>query len=75
MTTGDEDLLEGRLTALESAFARLEAEGQDLSDMVAEQWKVLDELRHEMTGIKGRLATLEDALKKASEPDPTPPHY
>ena len=75
MTAGDKDLLEGRLTALESAFARLEAEGHDLSDMVAEQWKVLEELRHKMTRIKDRLATLEDSLENASEPDPTPPHY
>lgn len=75
MTAGDKDLLEGRLTALESAFARREAEGQDLSDMVAEQWKVLEELRHKMTRIKDRLATLEDPLENASEPDPTPPHY
>ncbi|MED5395861.1 MAG: Protein SlyX [Alphaproteobacteria bacterium MarineAlpha3_Bin4] len=75
MTAGDKDLLEGRLTALESAFARREAEGQDLSDMVAEQWKVLEELRHKMTRIKDRLATLEDSLENASEPDPTPPHY
>ena len=75
MTAGDKDLLEGRLTALESALARREAEGQDLSDMVAEQWKVLEELRHKMTRIKDRLATLEDSLENASEPDPTPPHY
>ena len=75
MTAGDKDLLEGRLTALESAFARREAEGHDLSDMVAEQWKVLEELRHKMTRIKDRLATLEDSLENASEPDPTPPHY
>ena len=75
MTAGDKDLLEGRLTALESAFARREAEGQDLSDMVAEQWKVLEELRHKITRIKDRLATLEDSLENASEPDPTPPHY
>ena len=75
MTAGDKDLLEGRLTALESVFARREAEGQDLSDMVAEQWKVLEELRHKMTRIKDRLATLEDSLENASEPDPTPPHY
>ena len=75
MTAGDKDLLEGRLTALESAFARREAEGQDLSDMVAEQWKVLEELRHKMTRIKDRLATLEDSLENASEPDPAPPHY
>ena len=75
MTAGDKDLLEGRLTALESAFARREAEGQDLSDMVAEQWKVLEELRHKMTRIKDRMATLEDSLENASEPDPTPPHY
>ena len=75
MTAGDKDLLEGRLTALESAFARREAEGQDLSDMVAEQWKVLEELRHKMTRIIDRLATLENSLKNTSEPDPTPPHY
>ena len=75
MTAGDKDLLEGRLTALESAFARREAEGQDLSDMVTEQWKVLEELRHKMTRIKDRLATLEDSLENANEPDPTPPHY
>ena len=56
-------------------FARREAEGQDLSDMVAEQWKVLEELRHKMTRIKNRLAALEDSLENASEPDPTPPHY
>ena len=56
-------------------FARREAEGQDLSDMVAEQWKVLEELRHKMTRIKDRLATLEDSLENASEPDPTQPHY
>ena len=75
MTASDKDFLEGRLTALESAFATREAEGQDLSDMVAEQWKVLEELRHKMTRIKDRMATLEDSLENASEPDPTPPHY
>ena len=75
MTAGDKDLLEGRLTALESAFARREAEGQDLSEMVAEQWKVLEELRHKMARNKDRLATLVVSLENASEPDPTPPHY
>jgi len=75
MTEGDEDLLETRLTELESALARHEVESQDLSDMIAKQWNVLEELQHETTRIKDRLATVENALEKASEPDPTPPHY
>lgn len=75
MTEGDEDLLETRLTELESALARHEVESQDLSDMIAKQWNVLEKLQHETTRIKDRLATVENALEKASEPDPTPPHY
>ena len=75
MTEGDEDLLETRLTELESALARHQVESQDLSDMIAKQWNVLEKLQHETTRIKDRLATLENALEKASEPDPTPPHY
>ena len=75
MTEGHEYVLETRLTELESALARHEAESQDLSDMITKQWNVLEKLQHETTSIKDRLAMVEIALEKASEPDPTPPHY
>ena len=36
--------------------------------MVAEQWKVHEELRHQMTDVKDRMATMEETFDKAIKP-------
>jgi len=70
--SGDED----RHVSLESALAGMEAASHDLSDMVAEQWKVIDALKGELKRLAERVARLEDD-REAGETDEEapPPHY
>lgn len=67
---------EDRLTDLENAAAGMEAAHQDLSDMVAEQWKVIDALRSELKQLRDRVALLEeDGEAGEADEEAPPPHY
>ncbi len=70
--TGPED----RLKDLETVLAGMEAAQQDLSDMVAEQWGVIDALRQEVTRLRNRVAVLEEDREVGeTEEEAPPPHY
>ncbi|CCQ74392.1 SlyX family protein [Magnetospira sp. QH-2] len=65
-----------RLVELEMRLVEQERLTQDLSDMVAEQWKVIDALRLVTDRLKDRVIAAEDRLDVSAPPahDP-PPHY
>ena len=69
------DPLEARVTDLEILLAEQERLTQDLSDVIAGQWKVIDGLTRDLEQIKGRLDATEDRLETIAPPDPPPPHY
>ena len=67
--------LEARLTDLEMLLAEQERLTQDLSDVIAGQWKAIDALTHDLEHLKGRLVVTEDQLESNTPPEPPPPHY
>ncbi|MFA6266828.1 MAG: SlyX family protein [Pseudolabrys sp.] len=65
--------LNARLDTLEIGRAHQERAVEDLSEAVATQWKVIEQLRREI----GRLAeqVREAAVAGPGEAEPPPPHY
>ena len=51
---------DSRVVALEEALAHAAAELQDVSDMVARQWAVIDRLTRDLERLGRRLAVLEE---------------
>jgi SlyX protein len=51
---------DARIVRLEEALAHAEASLQDVSDMVARQWDVVDRLTREMERLRARLAAMEE---------------
>lgn len=66
--------LEERVTALEAALAHQEAAVQDLSDMITQQWAIIDLLKRDNARLKEAVATL-DSRTGSPEDEPPPPHY
>jgi SlyX protein len=65
-----------RIAELESHIAHQEATIRDLSDTVAGQWKVVDELVVKVERLKERLLALEEEVKSPPlKGDVPPPHY
>jgi len=68
--------MERRIDDLESHLAHQEKTIQDLSDITAEQWEVIDILKHRVDTLKERLLNLEEGSRSAAGPgDPPPPHF
>ncbi len=66
---------EQRIVGLERAAADHESQLQDLSDMVAEQWRTIERLEAEMKRLHDRLSKLEDEAAGAGGKETPPPHY
>lgn len=65
--------LEERVTALETHIAHSEATIQDLSDMIARQWQIIDRLTLDLGNLKDYLRQIDTA--KSPQDDKPPPHY
>lgn len=66
---------EARLQVLEEKLAHREAEINDLSDMVSQQWKRIEALEREIERTKDRIISLEDEVGDGVEANVKPPHW
>jgi len=64
-----------RLTELESSLAHHERMAEDLSEMLAEQARAVDELSQRLRRLTDRVAALEAGGSGAPPDDQPPPHY
>lgn len=65
--------MEDRLTTIEIRLAHFERATEDLSDIVLEQGRSIDQLRLEVQHLQEKLAAL--AWDKTPSDDRPPPHY
>lgn len=63
-----------RITRLEETVAYQAKIIEELSDQLAEQWKVVDQTRAKLEWLTVRFATLEEMAGEAP-PITRPPHY
>ncbi len=64
-----------RLTELESRLAHHERNADEISEVLAEQARLLDELSQRLTRLTDRVAALEAGNAGAPPDDRPPPHY
>jgi SlyX protein len=69
-----ENRQEDRITALEEMVAHQAKAIDELSDQLAEQWKVVDRMKRALEMLGQRLIGLEDRSTEAA-PVSKPPHY
>jgi SlyX protein len=67
--------MEARIVELERHIAQQERTIQELSDVLAGQWKTLDLYRREIDMLKDRLGAAEGVISEFGPPEPPPPHY
>jgi SlyX protein len=65
---------ETRLVRLEELAAHQAKMIEELSDQIAEQWKVIEQTRAKLDRLTERFLTLEEATHEAT-PITKPPHY
>ncbi|HUH48292.1 MAG TPA: SlyX family protein [Mycoplana sp.] len=63
-----------RIAALEEYVAHQDRAIEELSDQLAEQWKVVEQLRTKLDQLTERFLTLEEGALEAP-PITRPPHY
>ena len=66
---------ETRLTELESRLAHHERNADEISEVVAEQARLIDELSQRLRRLTDRVAVLETGGAGAPRDDQPPPHY
>jgi uncharacterized coiled-coil protein SlyX len=59
--------------ALEIKISNIEKTLDELSDMVAQQWKMIDGQRQIISSLESQLEGKQD--KEGIDSDPPPPHY
>ncbi len=69
--------LKNRLNELEIKIAHQEQQINDLSDMVSEQWTMIERLGGQLTKTNSRIESLENnpQIEQSSLLDEKPPHY
>ncbi|RED53339.1 SlyX family protein [Aestuariispira insulae] len=65
---------EDRLNTLEIHVAELERTVADMSDMISDQWKVIDALKGRVKLLTQQMEDAEFSQRK-NLPEPPPPHY
>lgn len=65
---------ESRIIALESTIAEMEIFQQDLSETVAEQWRIIDGLQKSLERMGANIEILEDRIDSPAK-EAAPPHY
>ncbi|MAH83665.1 MAG: hypothetical protein CBB68_04800 [Rhodospirillaceae bacterium TMED8] len=71
--TSDQKL--DRFASVESHVAHQDIVINDLSDMVADQWKAIDEMKKQIERLKGRLQSVEESMERPLVGEKPPPHY
>jgi len=66
------NITDKRIIELEVRSAEQQQTIDELSDMIAGQWRKLDDLTTLVEAMRGRVLTLEDRLPDEDAP---PPHY
>ncbi|MDX9860667.1 MAG: SlyX family protein [Rhodospirillales bacterium] len=69
------DPVESRLIELEIRLAHHERLADDLSAVLAEQGRAIDQLTQQMRRLAERLGELEAGWPRPSQDDKPPPHY
>lgn len=69
------DSVEQRLVDLESRLAHHEQVAEDLSQVVAEQAKVIDMLTLQIRRVHHRIKEVEEGWDRSPQDDRPPPHY
>ncbi len=64
-----------KITDLETRLAQQEHTLDELSDVVAEQSRVIDLLREQLRRMTDRVAQVEDSAPDKGPDEPPPPHY
>lgn len=67
--------LEKRIGELEQHVAHQDAAIQDLSDMTARQWEVIDALTKKAERLKAHIDAIEETVESGAPSEPPPPHY
>lgn len=77
MTTdqSNSDIQNTRIVELEIHVAQLEATTTDLSDVINEQWKMIDKLNRDVKNLKNFLKEAAGQGNAAPGQEPPPPHY
>lgn len=66
---------DGRITQLEEIIAHQAKTIDELSDQLAEQWKVVEETRSKLERLIERFMALEESSFDAPSGNVKPPHY
>lgn len=69
------DIDQDRLDRLEAHVAHQEGTIQDLSEMIARQWEVIEDLKRRVDRQVDRLGRLETDVESVLPQDAPPPHY
>ncbi|GAA0573343.1 SlyX family protein [Caenispirillum bisanense] len=69
------DDLEQRVIDLESRLAHHERAAEDLSDVIAEQGRIIDRMALQIRRLIDRVMELEAGPGGAPQDEPPPPHY
>ncbi len=69
------DGLEQRLIDLESRLAHHERMAEDLSDVIAEQGRLIDRMTLQLRRLIDRVGELEAGPVRSPFDEPPPPHY
>ncbi len=64
-----------RLHDLETRVAHQDKVIEDLSDVLAKQWKEISDLNNRIDYLKNKLRELEDGIDASPAADKPPPHY
>ena len=60
---------------LEEALSHVVQENHELSDMVAKQWKLIDQMELRLKRLENRLSSVEAELPDGASANEKPPHY
>lgn len=70
-----EEIFANRLAALESRLAHHERMAEELSDVLADQYRMVDLLTRQVRRLTERVRELEAGPTRAPEDEAPPPHY
>ncbi len=73
--TMDTQDLNKRISDLEIHLSHQEGTIQELSDITAKQWDIIDDLTRKVDTMRDRLFNLEGDMNSDSPSDPLPPHF
>lgn len=68
------DTQNDRLTALEERLAHQDRTIDEMSVVIADQWRQIDRLKRRIEAIDDQVAAVEN-LARSGKAEPPPPHY